>query len=606
MAGSGPRDAAGAPAIELSAHEEQLVEIARAEALLNQRDPDAAAQVVRAQLVHQATERGRRERAAKIEAAATKAERRRRRRKIAGVASVVLVGLAGIPIARVMLRENDREEAVRAQLAALGKPAISLGFGVEKDWIEVPPAGVEIQIQHDTCAALVATREGGEGPLPFEVERTGAPEIKAAAGAVFCSCEGETVRVKPAEAGGARRALRWMAASIGAVGGIQVLAAQPAAGFQVTTDGAGEACADAGFRAWSAIAGHGDVSALDAARPGITQDLVADGFEPAGLFEGDHPFGVLRGKQGRCYVAAPEPGKVEIALHAADGTHLVEKAAGAIAWCNHATDAAYALWRAAKGSPPVVVLSAPADRVGGVGGARAAALRHGYREVQAALLPEEMSKDARASLLAATVPAASIQESDSAGLPGKGESTAVAFALRDKGVMLPGETPPAAYGCAPDADPGLALRASLCAQARPQPWHPGGDQKLLGGAEGRRPYWLDVFNDVTDEGALRAAAALMLFAQRLTLLGYEPTTSDGVKDTPEGAVISARPGKGEVIAVGISRTKPYLVPLTDGPKWKLDGPLRVITVAPGAPRTLRGDARLSPDPKARRVVAFRR
>jgi hypothetical protein len=608
MSGKGTKTPAEQGAIELHSHEEQLLEIARAEALLNRRDPAQATSVVRAQLVHQKTAREWHERAAHIVSAAERGEASRRKKRIAAAVVIALVAIAAVPTTKVLLRENDRIEAARARLDALGKPAAQLGFHTEKDWIEVPAGGAALAVPHDTCAAVVAVREGAEAPLAVTVEREAAPTITAGGGAIWCSCEGEKVTVKPADGGGARRALRWMTAPAGALGGIEVLASRPVeGGFRIATDAAAEACADLGFRAWSEMAGHGDVDALEATRPGITADLVADGFEPAGLLAGERTFGVVRAKQGRCYVAAPEPGKSEISLRAVDGTRLVAKAGGAVAWCSHAADAIFSLWRADKASPAVAVLSAPADRVGGVGGVRAAARRHGYREVAAALLPEDLSKDARAALIAATVLPPSIRESDATGLPGSADSTVIAFALREKVLAVPAATPPVQSGCHPELDAKLPLRTQMCVEAHAQPWHLGGDVKQAGAAEGARPYWLDVLGGVPDEGALRAAAALLAFAQRLTLLGYElPNTSDGVKDAPEGAVITGRPGKGEVVAVGISRARPWVVPLSDGPRWSLDGPLRVTTIAAGASKTLRGEARLAADPKERRVVVWRR
>jgi hypothetical protein len=610
MAGSvPPKRPAGRsePPLALLSPEDQLVEIARAEALLNKQDPKLAEGVVRAQFVHKDTEASRRQHATVVQAAADKGARARRKRRIRMAVTAVVVTAVAVPVLRALLAENTRADALYARLAAEARHATELDLREAKRWLEVPAAGVTVTVPRESCSALVAVREGGDAPLALEIERPSATKITAPGGVVWCSCEGETITVKLPDAGGARRALSWMSAPMSAVGGMHVLLTKPMGSFRLVADALAQTCADTGFRAWAEVAGRGELEPLDAARPGPTADLVADGLEPVGLFPSERPFAVIRAQKGRCYVAAPEPGRSDLALWAPDGARLADKAKGAVAWCSHGADAVFSMWRAEKGSPAVVVLGAAADRVGGITGARAAARRHGYRDVQTALLPDDLSKDARATLAAAGVLVTSIEESGPTGLPSKPESAVVAFSLRGKAAMLPETNPVVPAACLPELDATQALRTILCAETHAQAWHPAGDASQQGGAEGALPYWLGLFGGATDEGALRASAALMLFAQRMTLLGYEPpSTSDGVKDLPEGAVVSGRAGKGDVVAVGITRAKPWLATLTDGPRWSLEGPLRVVQIPVGSTKTLRGEARLAADVKDRRVVVWRR
>jgi hypothetical protein len=98
----------------------------------------------------------------------------------------------------------------------------------------------------------------------------------------------------------------------------------------------------------------------------------------------------------------------------------------------------------------------------------------------------------------------------------------------------------------------------------------------------------------------------MVFAQRMTLLGYEPTTTEGVKDTPEGATLAARGKATTAVAVGLSRSRPWIVPLTDGPAWSLSGAPRVVPIPAGVAKALRGAVPLPADGKDRRVVVWRR
>lgn len=602
MAGNGPKDLV----FDLDAHEQQLVEVARAEAMLNKRDPEEAAAVARAQIAYQRTARARNEQAAQLEAAAKRGRTIRRRKQIAAALIVVVAGAAAVPLVQNALTEKGRADALRARLDALGKDAAQAGFVSEKEWVQVPAAGVSFQVPRDTCAALVAAREGSNEPLTVEIEREFTGKLSATGGVVWCTCDGEKVTVKVPDTGGAQRALRVMSAATGRVGGIEVLRAHPVPSFRTEADKLAPACAEAGFQAWADGPGHGDIDPLDAKRPGTAADLLADGLEPVGLLASEREFAVVRAKKGRCYVAAPEKESADLTLRGPDGARLVQKAGGAVAWCAHSADGVFSLWRAGTGSPAVVVVDAPAARIGGIMGARAAAQRRGYQSVEIALLPDDLAKDARAALVAATVPEATIVDADATGLPGKPENAVVAFTLRDRAALIPVTEPAVPTACLPEVDPNQPLRASLCAGARPQVWRSSADARQQGAVEGARPYWLTVLGAVEDIGAVRASAALMAFAQRLTLLGYDPTTSDGVKDTPEGAVVSGRGGKSEAIAVGISRTAPWVVPLTEGPRWTLEGPLHVVRIPVGSTMTLRGAARLDADPKARRVVVWRR
>src|SRR5271165_1227673 len=97
-------------------------------------------------------------------------------------------------------------------------------------------------------------------------------------------------------------------------------------------------------------------------------------------------------------------------------------------------------------------------------GAALSAQRHGYH-VERVVLPDDLGKDARAALVAATVPAVSIQESDATGLPGKPDHGVVAFSLRGELAMLPEVAPVVPIVCLPDHEGNAVVTALLCAQA---------------------------------------------------------------------------------------------------------------------------------------------
>lgn len=581
------------------------MEIARAEAILHDRDPAQAAQLARAQLLHRGTDEERRQRAAAIGATAATAAKGRRRKQILRGLLLVALAAGAVPLGQALLRDQARAEALTQRLSALREPVSRLGLRQVGAWLAVPPAGVTVQVRANACAALVATREGASAAVPLRLQRPGAAPLTAPAGVLWCACEAEAVEVTLPGGDDARAALVLMSAPTGATGGLEVLAERPVAGFQLL-GGAPGACSGAGFQAWAEREGNGDPAPLAPAREGLTAELVADGFEAAGLLESDRGFGVLRAEKGHCYLAVAERRPTELTLRGPDGAPLATAPGGAVAWCSYAGNAAFSLWRAAKGSAPIVVVRAVAERAGGVLGPLLAARRHGVSEVASALLPAELSSDARAQLLAAGSLSTTVHEAGPAGLPGEPEARAAAFSLRGKLAMLPEVSPAVATACFPPPEGDRPAPASVCAQARGQVWRRTGDPQDQGAVEGARPFWLGVLEGAAEEGALRAVAELMVFAQRMTLLGYEPTTTEGVKDTAEGATITGRPGTSGVVAVGLSRSRPWIVPLTDGPRWSLAGAPRVVAIAPGTTKAVHGALRLPAEGKDRRVVVWRR
>src|SRR4051794_14897789 len=118
MAESGAKRPAGPPEprLDLQSAEDQFVEIARAEAVLNQRDPEQAARVARAQLVHRDTAGARQQRAAAVHGAAQKGERVRRKKRIRLAVTLVVVAIAAVPVGRFLLQENDRADALLTRL----------------------------------------------------------------------------------------------------------------------------------------------------------------------------------------------------------------------------------------------------------------------------------------------------------------------------------------------------------------------------------------------------------------------------------------------------------------------------------------------------------
>ena len=156
-------------------------------------------------------------------------------------------------------------------------------------------------------------------------------------------------------------------------------------------------------------------------------------------------------------------------------------------------------------------------------------------------------------------------------------------------------------------DPSSPFQTYVCVQARPQRWRREGSVDTQGAAEGRLPFWLSMLADMKEQRSLRAVAEMLVFSRRMTLLGFEPTTHDGVKDSAMGGEILGRPEKTEALAVGLSKRPPWFHPLTHRSAWKLDGDLPIVKVKLGESVKVRSvTGSLGGNPNDRRVVVWRR
>ncbi|MCU0690892.1 MAG: hypothetical protein MUF54_05770 [Polyangiaceae bacterium] len=590
---------------EFDEFEQDLVELEQASAILHQRDPIQAAEVVAAVRAKKLEEQRRLDRVEAARAIALK-RRRVRRIRLAIVASVVAVaGIVAVPMVRAVLTEAERATKLQKALSVAGEVVASRGMKQEKDWLDVPPAGLVFEVPRNSCTAVVSASEGTE-PLRLRLERKPGTSVDAAAALLWCSCEKEEARVRFIDAPERRLALRMYSSAMSAVGGVEALAAEPPSGIGVV--GAMEAlpCADAAFAVWSRSGAHGQ---LDAFKPGDVdkaRTVLDDNLEPAGVFRSDRMFGVVRCRAGECYLALPLTGASGLALRDPEGLRLTEGTKSAVAWCAYAGDRPYALWRKQRGSGDVHVFRAPATRVGGLTGMRELGLRASRSGVEDFLPDGSLTDDAAAALVGSGVGDKEVIRAGETGLPGDAESRVVAFSLKKGGAYLPDVAPRIPTGCVPDPPVHLPLRTFVCVQERAQRWRAEGAEDVRGAAEAKLPFWLSLFAGISDRGALEAAARMLAFSRRMTLLGFEPTTVEGVKDTPFGVQINGRPDHPHNVAVGLTARPPWIHPLTDGAAWKLEGDLRVVDVGAGKSKQLRALGGLGQDASARRVVVWRK
>jgi hypothetical protein len=484
---------------------------------------------------------------------------------------------------------------------------LALGFVTSQEWLDVPSAGVDVRVAANTCSALTATEEGGAEQVGLRIRRDRVGSFEAPLGAIWCSCEAETARVVVEGAAQRRRALRLLSAQMRRVGGIEVLAALGPRDWTVKLEGSALTCVGQAFQGWVQDPQHGALAPPPTDKKGRAAALASQGLEILGVLEPTRPFAVVRSPKDRCYLAAAESKGDEMALRAADASVLAKGVAGAMAWCVYAQDAVFAVWKPKPSASPIVVARAPAERIGGLLGTREAAVRAGLEHPWGVLLAGDFNADARAALRASTVLDAAVIVSDETGMPKKPDYEVVALSFTLEGAFLSEVAPKVTTVCLPDVSPERGVRAELCVEEHPQLWRGVAGLSGRGGAEGPYPFWLGMFTGTSEPHALRALAGVLGFARRMSLLGFEPTSIEGVADTATGATVTGREGKGEVVAIGLTKARPWVHPLSPvHARWSLDGEPPVTRVPVGKTVVFHAADTLGTDKNARRAVAFRR
>jgi hypothetical protein len=584
---------------------DELVEIERATALIQDRDPGQAEAVVAARMLAKAERQKRDEQLVKVQEAGRRKERRRKRKIIAIVLSVIAVGGAGYPLSKYIREETRRSDALRKLLDDASDGARKQGFKSKKDWSSVDTSGVALAVPKGTCSVIVAVREGGGSPGPIRVERQRAKAIEGAGGHVWCSCDDEEVTVRPVDGAAHPIAVRWLTAGTVALGGVEVLATVNIPGLTLRVDDFGRSCSDQAFEAWSAKEKHGRIPEVPAKRPEWIEPLLAEGFAPVGMLAADRQFAVIDVKGGQCMLATAKEQTGTVTLRAQDGKRLVKRTAASLTWCCHGDPTRHTLWRDEGPATDWVVLSIEAKRIGGMAGLRDLAKRQSL-ELVGGIAPSELAADAEAALLASSVAKDSMLRGGKDGLTPKPEHRVVAFSMLRAGAYVADETAMAPMGCHPLPDPKATMNAFVCVQARPQRWRPEGSENTQAAVSAKLPYWMSVLADATDPKALQAAAQLLGFARRMAARGAEPSSAFGVQDMPWGAKIRGHANKKTVVAVGITKTAPWIHPLTSDASWTLDGPAPMAEVAADGDIELRSKLPLGFNAGARRVVAWRR
>jgi hypothetical protein len=467
---------------------------------------------------------------------------------------------------------------------------------------------LEQHIDAGKCVVALASDTGGDNRL--EVDRgLGAPALEGHGSIAWCTCRAEDVKVTalaPKYAGGVGLA-QIDARLMGGALALPLLDPRPA------TIAEPEECAEEQLDAWlpsqpAVVAPEGWLETDPR-----TKRLRASPHAPGGapLFslvasvDPRLPFGVVAHGPSRCVLALSEDGDDLLSLRLAGDLRPIAKAKGPIAWCDPKGNLA-TVWREGKGR--VYVLAASPDRLGGMLGLQDVMASAGLTDLTPWEAEADLGWDATTILQASGVSARDIRVSNESL-----HSQLVAFTM-GSGTFAPDTADLSAYACAPPLGP--TVRSALCMQASPLAWHPHGGVGSGAMAQGPVPFWMQIYNQVTDRDVLKAEVLLVSLTHRLAAQGFEATI-DGVSELPAGSLgakgpatfadVVGRAGDSAIVAVGMTAVPPWVLPYSEeGVAWALEGEPHFVSLTPGAHVKLACPTHAAVPPDARRTVVFRK
>lgn len=512
---------------------------------------------------------------------AVRSRRRIRRGIIVGL-NVVALATAGF----VAWRIANRARAIRAALDRNEAPFAARGLK-ETASNELSARNLlEVDLPAASCFVAVSTA----GTVRV---RTGAMSVEGAGSVGWCACASDHATIENASGG-----LAVMQIESRRVGGIL---ARPWTDIApaVWGDSGGE-CAEATLDDWIADrelhVALPDVEWLDATPE--RRVLKQAGFRAVAAVEPDRPFGVVDSEAGNCLLAVAGASE-ELSLRAAGGARRVAHAHGALAWCANVGEST-TVWR--EGKSQVVILSAPAARLGGLLGTRECAEAGGIHVAAEAtwLRDEDLAWDATALLRAS-----GLSDVKTAELPLEpGEANArVAALARSRNSVVASAPENVVVVCDPALD-APAERTTLCASAAPVSWWRRGDGAAAM-ARAPLPFWLTVLETHHEPDAVARIPELLALARNLTRDGFEATVLEGVTELPEGVRVIGRAGEDAVVAVGLTPKPPWAIPYTDGVPWDLGDRPRIVALEPGLAVKLVSSPPPTGPLEQRRTVVFR-
>jgi hypothetical protein len=470
--------------------------------------------------------------------------------------------------------ERERREAALATLAPAAAPFVSQGFS------PVLTGAGTVTTHTDGCIVAVAATPKGPAALTLQVGAS-AP-ISATGNAAMCVCDEDAVVATSAEPGAIVGVYHAAGTAIGGARGLRALDPPPS-----TMAEGGAGCQRDHLARWL----EGRAPSIARARATTAQGPMVDALRARGL----GVVGFARGavdvvpiatSRATCYVATSSRAGETLTLSGRDGTTLLE--GPALAWCDG--DAALRMISRGSGGGDVVVASGESSVVGSLAG---------------------LAARARAAGVAAPVTFLDPTVLDAASVDALRASRAIEPKAEPEGTLAADPTLQlVAVSRSRDADP-FDRGALICPEAPAAqtlcflpPQRPYRAPTRMGLAHAAAPFWLPA---IDDPRALAAVLPVLAVVRELSADGFEPTTLEGVTETYAAVDVSGRAGEDGVIAIALSPSAPWVLPLSDqATSWKLGEPPHVIPLKPGAKTTLRSPLLVAMPPTTRRTLVLRR
>lgn len=510
--------------------------------------------------------------------------RRRRRRVIviaANVLALVAVGVVG-------WRLLSRARAIRAGLERVEAPFVS--HGMKEIASNELSASTSLEADAPGSSCFVAVTTAGVVRV-----RQGAMSIEAPGSVGWCTCGEGRVALEATAAGG----LGLLRVDAGNFGG--PLARPWSEVTPAAWSDEGRECADATLDEWLADhrwpSPHLETSWLDALP--ARASLRRAGFRVVSGVQAERPFGVVESAAGECTLAVAS-GDDELWLRAPGGHRPITHAHGAMIWCASVAQS-MTVWR--EGSASVVMLSAPAARVGGVLGARECAET---AEVPVAgqatwLRDEDLAWDAATLLRVSAL--AGVTTAPLPIAPGPPSTKVTALDLSE-GAQVVSDPASVIVACDPPFPAPSTERTSVCAVSAPVSWWRK-TEAAAAFAQAPLPFWLSLLESHREPDAIARIPELLALARRLLRAGFEPTVLEGVTELNDGVRVVGRAGEDQIVAVGLGPKPPWVFPYTDGLPWDLGDPPRVVELQPGLAVKLASSPPTNAPLEKRRTIVFR-
>jgi hypothetical protein len=577
---------------------EGLDEVERALSVLHGRHPEA----VRAERETQAALDAKRVAAEAVSRSAAEQERRTWLRRGG-------IGVAAVGIAATLGVTYSRHAARSATLEAALAPAIALyaahGFA-SAPVVRSGADTLELAVEEPTCFVALASRSPGDGSL--HVDRPSG-SLDGSDSIAWCTCGAErgSVRSGAPEAGSGFAVVRVAAAEVGADFGLYFLSPRPKV---IATP---DECSSASLDAWIEK-GRAPVTPDDGALSTPLRDrLKENGFEVVGSASSTLPFAVVPKSPESCLLAwstAPED-LLSLRLAASGGAGaqkpLVD-VAHVLGVCGNEPKSV-TVWR--KGTGALVVVRVGAGRIGGTHGLREAAARLGLGKMTAWVADDDLGWDASSTLRASGVASPEISVSTD----GSAAQHTRLVALSIAGAIVRADGKEDAWKCRPPLLP--TSTDTVCVESVALGWRASGSVGRAGIAESTFPFWMSGLAGISDAAAFAAELSVLELGRRLVAEGFEPTTLEGVTETPLGARVTGRQGDDKIVALSLLRQAPWAAPCRsvdagppDSPDadlsaaWEGGEVVGALPLAPGAQVDLVCAPRVN-DVHERKTVVFR-